>query len=255
MNKRVLLAGETFVLTHAVNVGYDLSGSGSYANGATYFLAALREAGFAVDHLPSERCETEFPTTAEALAAYDAVVLSDIGALSLLYTPQTRAGIPGVNRLVLLRDWVEGGGGLVMAGGYLSYQGMGATARYRGTPLEECLPVEIGVGSDGLEAPEGIVPRVLGAGHPITRALPAELPPVLGLNRVTARATPDCTLLVGAHYRGKDHPLLVARRFGAGRSVAWTSDIGPHWMSRAFLASPAYPALVTGMVGWAAGAD
>ena len=101
MTKRILLAGETFVLTHRVTVGYDLSGSGSYANGATRFLAALREGGFTVDQLPSERCESEFPASFEALDAYDAVVLSDIGALSLLYTADTRAARPGVNGILL----------------------------------------------------------------------------------------------------------------------------------------------------------
>src|SRR4051794_2740825 len=86
MTKHILLAGETFVLTQRVTVGYDLSGSGGYANGATRFLAALPQGGFSVDQLPSERCETGFPASLEALDHYDAVVLSDIGALSLFYT-------------------------------------------------------------------------------------------------------------------------------------------------------------------------
>ena len=251
MTKRILLAGETFVLTHRVTVGYDLSGSGSYANGATRFLAALREGGFTVDQLPSERCESEFPASFEALDAYDAVVLSDIGALSLLYTADTRAARPGVNRLVVLRDWVERGGGLMMAGGYLSFQGMSATARYHGTPLEECLPVECLPHGDGLEAPEGMTPRIL-AQHPLTAGLPAELPPILGLNRVLVRPSAESTVLAGVSYRGRQHPLLAIRTFGKGRTLAWTTDIGPHWMSQAFLASPVYSQLMRAMVGWVA---
>jgi len=252
MTKRILLAGETFVLTQRVTVGYDLSGSGSYANGALHFLAALRAGGFTVDHLPSERCEAEFPASLSALDAYDAVVLSDIGALSLLYTADTRAARPGVNRLVVLHDWVERGGGLMMAGGYLSFQGMSASARYHGTPLEECLPVECLPHGDGLEAPEGMTPRLL-AEHPISAGLPATLPPILGLNRVLVRPTAETTVLAGVSYRGHHHPLLAVRRFGQGRSLAWMTDIGPHWMSQAFLASPAYPQLMQAMVGWVAG--
>jgi Putative glutamine amidotransferase len=32
-----------------------------------------------------------------------------------------------------------------------------------------------------------------------------------------------------------DHPLLVVGTFGDGRTVAWTSDIGPHWCPREFV--------------------
>ena len=219
MTKRILLAGETFVLTQGVTVGYDLSGSGSYANGATRFLAVLREGGFVVDQLPSERCQAEFPSSVEALDVYDAVVLSDIGALSLLYTADTRAAIPGVNRLVVLHDWVQRGGGLMMAGGYLSFQGMSGTARYHGTPLEECLPVQCLPHSDGLEAPEGILPRIL-IDHPISRGLPEVLPPILGLNRVLVRPSPECATIAGVAYRGHHYPLLATRNFGKGRTVA-----------------------------------
>ena len=56
-----------------------------------------------------ERCEAEFPTSLDALSAYSAVVLSDVGMLSLLYTPETQAGRRSVNRLELLRQWVEAG--------------------------------------------------------------------------------------------------------------------------------------------------
>lgn len=254
MTKRILLAGETFVLTQRVTVGYDLSGSGSYAIGATQFLGVLRQGGFSVDHLPSERCESEFPASFEALETYDAVILSDIGALSLLYTAATRAGRPGVNRLVLLRDWVERGGGVMMAGGYLSFQGMSASARYHGTPLEECLPVECLPHGDGLEAPEGLTPRLL-AEHPIGAGLPRELPPILGLNRVLVRPAPDCTVIAGVTYRGTALPLLAVRAFGKGRTLAWTTDIGPHWMSQEFLASPHYANLMRAMVGWVAGSS
>src|SRR3954451_4683206 len=99
MAGRVLLAGETFVVTQTVTIGQDRGGSATYANGAIAFVRVLREAGFDVSHLPSERAETEFPRSRADLDAFDAVVLSDIGALSLLFTPRTRTGQPDVNRL------------------------------------------------------------------------------------------------------------------------------------------------------------
>ncbi len=252
MTKRVLLAGETFSISQSVAIGYDTLRSNAYANGAQAFLAAMRSSGYDIDHLGSERCEAEFPRRFEDLSAYGAVILSDIGALSLLFSAETRAGIPSPNRLVLIRDWVEQGGGLMMAGGYNSFQGMMGTARYHETPLEDCLPVSCSPFADGLEAPEGLAPRVV-AQHPIVSGFDQTWPPVLGLNRVVARTSGDCQIVTAADYRGKQHPLLAVRQFGRGRSLAWMSDIGPHWMSQDFMASPIYAGLMRNMVAWICG--
>ena len=250
MTKPILLAGETFAIVQSVAQGFDVSISSQNTNGATQFLACVRAHGYAVEQLASERCEAEFPRTQEALSKYSSVVLSDIGALTLLFTPESRAGNPSVNRLVLLRDYVEAGGSLMMAGGYTSFQGMHGTARYHGTPIEECLPVTCLPHSDGLEAPEGLLPRIR-TEHPIISGLPPILPPILGLNRVVPRAEAD--VLIEAPYRGYAHPLLVAWSFGKGRSLAWATDIGPHWMSSAFMADTAYSQLMGGMAAWLCG--
>lgn len=250
MTKRILLAGETFAIMQSVAQGYDVARTSNFVNGATQFLTCVRTHGYAVEQLASERCETEFPLTRDALAAYSVVVLSDIGALTLLFTPESRTGNPSVNRLVLLRDYVEAGGSLMMAGGYTSFQGMHGTARYHGTPLEECLPVMCLPHSDGLEAPEGLVPLIKTA-HPIVAGLPQTLPPILGLNRVAPRAGAE--IIIEAPYRGKTHPLLVAWTFGKGRSLAWTTDIGPHWMSSIFMADSCYGQIMGGMIAWLCG--
>ena len=65
-------------------------------------------------------------------------MLSDIGANTLLlpsavWIRSERAP----NRLKALRDYVSRGGGLVMVGGYYSFQGINGGARYRGTPVGE----------------------------------------------------------------------------------------------------------------------
>lgn len=250
MTKPILLAGETFAIVQSVAQGFDVSTSSNYANGATRFLACLRSQGYAVEHLGTEQCEADFPRTSDALAAYSAVILSDIGALTLLFTPESRSGNPSVNRLVLLRDYVEAGGSLMMAGGYTSFQGMHGTARYHGAPIEECLPVTCLPYSDGLEAPEGLLPQIRTT-HPITAGLPQTLPPILGLNRVVPRAGAD--IVIDAPYRGKSHPLLVAWSFGKGRALAWTTDIGPHWMSTNFMADDCYGLIMGGMAAWLCG--
>jgi uncharacterized membrane protein len=250
--KRVLLAGETFTISQSAGAGFTQFQSGSYANGAEHFLAVFAGSDIQIEQLPSERCERDFPRSIEALNAYDAVILSDISALTLLFTPESRAGKLSINRLALLVDYVAAGGGLMMAGGYGSFQGMDGGARYHGTPLEECLPVSCLPHSDGLEAPEGLTPERTGT-HSITASLPEHWPPILGMNRTILREAVDTALLAKVSYRGKTHPLLAVRQFGKGRSLCWMSDIGPHWMSQEFMASETYAKLMRTMADWLCG--
>jgi uncharacterized membrane protein len=188
----------------------------------------------------------------EALSRFSVVVISDVGALSLLYTPETRSGQRSVNRLELLRSWVEQGGALMMAGGYTSFQGMDGSAMFHGTPIERCLPVEIGSAPDGLEAPEGLDPAIVAADHPVMAGITAPVPFVLGMNRVVARKIQEVATLVQCASEGRNIPLLVVRDYGAGRSLAWTTDIGPHWLSADFMRWSGYDRLMSNMVRWLA---
>ena len=47
------------------------------------------------------------------------------------------------------------------------------------------------------------------------------------------------------------HPLLVVGGFGAGRTLAWTSDIGPHWLPASFVEWPGYRQLWINALSWA----
>jgi uncharacterized membrane protein len=42
----------------------------------------------------------------------------------------------------------------------------------------------------------------------------------------------------------------VTGRFGKGRTAAWTSDIGPHWLSPAFCEWEGYGRLWKNILGW-----
>lgn len=246
--KRILLAGETFTLTQTASAGATVSSSALYSNGALPFLAALDGSGVAVDQLPGEQCQNLFPLTMAALRSYGAVILSDISALSLLLTPDAREGRVSIDRLKLLERYVADGGSVMMAGGYTSFQGMFGSAGYHETALEDCLPVTCLPHADGIEAPEGLVPEVARA-HPITAGLPARWPPVLGLNKVILREA-EGALLAGVKHRGGTLPLLAVRDYGKGRSLAFATDIGPHWMSREFLDSGIYRDLMRNMAHW-----
>lgn len=250
--KPVLLAGETFNIASFASTGHEIGASSRYSNGATRYVQALASQGIEVVQIGGERCETEFPKTLAALADYSVVVISDVGALSLLYTPETRIGQRSVNRLELLRHWVEQGGALMMAGGYTCFQGMHGSAKFHGTAVEECLPVEISPGPDGLEAPEGLDPVVVDASHPILTGLTSQFPFVLGMNQVTARADARSVTLVECANRGRKLPLLSVREYGAGRSLAWMTDIGPHWLSGEFMNWDGYDGMMANMVRWLA---
>ena len=113
------------------------------------------------------RRSASFRRRMEALSDYDAIVLSDIGANTLLLHPDTWIHSKTTpNRLRLLRDYVRDGGGLLMFGGYYSFQGINGGARYHKTPVEEVLPVTCLSVDDRVEVPEGFAPVVTGTAEP-----------------------------------------------------------------------------------------
>ncbi|MER8714382.1 glutamine amidotransferase [Mesorhizobium sp. M1295] len=250
---KILLAGETFAATTSVAVGSDVLTSATSTNGATAFNAALATEGIAVTQIGGERCSAEFPYDLDGLAQYQAVVISDVGALTLLVTPDARAGRVGVNRLDLLKAYVEGGGGLMLAGGYMGFQGMFGTARFHDTPVEDVLPVRCLPYCDGMEVPQGLQASILQPSHPIFSGVEGPLPPILGMNKLEFRRDGSSRLLATCHHRGTDWTLLAVGSHGRGRTIAWAADIGPHWLSQDFLAWPFYGKLTANMVRWLAG--
>jgi uncharacterized membrane protein len=246
---RILIAGESWETLSFHQKGFDVFTTTFYYEGAGPLRAALESAGYAVEYQPSHIAATKFPTDLAGLQAFDVVLLSDIGANTLLLHPDTferSRSMP--NRLALLREYVAEGGGLMMVGGYLTFQGIDAKARYAGTPVEAALPVTLLSGDDRVEVPEGATPRVLAADHPIAAGLDATWPQLLGYNRLRAR--PEATVVAAVG----DDPLLAAWGYGRGRAVAFASDCGPHWAPPDFLSWEGYARLWSQMVAWAGGA-
>ncbi len=231
----ILIAGESWV-THATHIkGFDSFTTSSYEEGVAWLRGALQAAGAVVEYLPNHVALEHFPASAEDLAGYDIVVLSDIGANTLLLPPAVFVrSEPRANRLAAIAAHVRSGGALVMIGGYLSFQGIDAKARYHGTPVEDVLPVIIDATDDRREMPEGVRPRVLQPDHPVVAGLDQTWPAVLGYNRVTPR--PDAQVLVAV---GED-PLVVVGDCGRGRAMAFTTDCGPHWAPPPFVDWPGY---------------
>jgi uncharacterized membrane protein len=247
METKVLLVGESWVSTSTHLKGFDFFSSTYYATGGDFLIAALGSAGIQVVHQPSHEAAKSFPFELGKLQEYAVIILSDIGANTLLLPPEVfLEGKRVPNRLELIKEYVSRGGGLVMAGGYLSFQGIYGSARYHRTPVEEVLPVSILAIDDRIERPEGVHPSGVRKDHPITQGLDEPWPYLLGFNEVKPKESAEVLALVG------EHPLLVTGSFGKGRSVAWTSDIGPHWCPKEFVDWPGYGQLWHQTIAWAA---
>ena len=57
----------------------------------------------------------------------------------MLLSPEVfERSIPSPNRLAVVEEYVRGGGGLLMIGGYLLFAGIEGKARYHGTRWRTC---------------------------------------------------------------------------------------------------------------------
>ena len=136
MTLQVLLAGETWTALTVHVKGWDHFWSAEQERGAVPWVGALTQLGVEVTWMSAGEAAEQFPLRKEELASVDVVVLSDIGARSLLLHPDVwRRGQTVPNRLKMLRQWIEDGGGLIMCGGYMSFAGSGGSAAYAGTAL------------------------------------------------------------------------------------------------------------------------
>jgi uncharacterized membrane protein len=242
---RILLAGESWVSEATHYKGFDSFTSVTFHSGADGYIRSLGGHGIEVQQMYAHEVPERFPLDREGLSAYDVVILSDIGANSFLLPPATwLQGKSAGNRLKNLRDWVRDGGGLMMAGGYLSFQGFQARANFARSPLAEVLPVTMSDYDDRVEAPEGVVPSLADANHPIARTWQSQPPALLGYNRVFPKPEAKVVATIG------DDVLLATAEVGHGRSLVWTSDIGPHWCPEEFASWDGFDGLMAGMIRW-----
>ncbi len=245
---RVLLAGESWVSTSTHAKGWDFFSSTVYETGIRNLEDALVGSDVELQHLPGHLASEKFPLTRDELAGYRVVILSDLGANSLLLHPSTWiSGKTMPNRLHLLRDWVRDGGGLAMCGGDYSFAGIYGAAKYYRTVVEEILPVAIHTFDHRVEAPEGLDPEVVRPDHPILAGVSGRWPALLGMNELVVKT--GSQLLV----RAGGMPLLVVGQARKGRTLAWASDIGPHWCPETFTRWGGYASLWRNSIHWLAG--
>jgi uncharacterized membrane protein len=160
---------------------------------------------------------------------FDVVVFSDY--------PSAQLGAEASRQIV---QAVEDGAGLVMIGGWTSFTGNGGD--YGQTPLAPLLPVTCAPTDDRRNVASGLWLEAVQPAHPILRGLDFAAPPVMcGYNAVTV--ADGATLLARGRLvtfqddskhgpipaAGESVPLLAVGQAGAGRAVAYMSDLVPHW--------------------------
>jgi len=172
---------------------------------------------------------------------YQEIFHDQLGTFDLLvfqnfnYGPyQVSPYLPGV------RDYVMGGGALVMIGGDLSFAGGG----YAGSALEPILPVVLdspGQSEAFVAGPYRPKLTEAGNGHPVTSLVLdpranqkrwESLPVLDGYNRVASLAPNATALMVHPRDKASDGtpaPVLSVADVGRGRTMALATDSAWHW--------------------------
>ena len=176
---------------------------------------------------------TGFPKTEEELFSYDGLVLGSV-----------EAGFFSADQLRSIEGFVaRRGGGLLALGGRLSFDG----GKYKGTPLDDLLPLSLTGGpvDDANSYAPVYRPLLTGAGqaHPITRLNEdrganqkawSELPPI-SVSEALTNVKPGATVLLEARKvdgSGPQVPLLVQQRYGRGQTLALTASDTWRWRMR-----------------------
>ena len=154
--KKILLVGESWISNATHFKGWDQFSSTTFHLGAEELISLIDSLKYKIEYLTSHDAAKDFPSEIEDLQKYDAIIFSDVGSNTLLLHPNVWInGETFPNRLKLVKKYVELGGSFLMVGGYLSFQGINGSARYKSTPIEDLLPVDILPYDDRVEVPEG----------------------------------------------------------------------------------------------------
>ncbi len=243
---KILFVGESAYKIHTHYKGFACYETAYLGDNLEPFTTPLEKEGVAVTFMRNHEVSVKFPLSLEALEQYDAVVISDAPSDSFLLHPQTLAGDRLPNRFKLINEYIRQGGGFVMIGGWMAFSGFQAKARYHATPLAEILPVKVATYDDRMEIPEGVVPQVACANHPILSGVSGEWPFFLGYNQ-TFYKQGEVVMTIN------NDPLLVVDQVGRGRVGVFTSDVLPHWGPKEFVTWEHYGRFWSQLFRWVAG--
>ncbi len=246
--KRVLLLGETWNVVRIHTKGFDVVELGGYEDFSVHFKEPMKQfPEIEITHIPNHLVGSTFPATLAELSRYDTLIISDCGRNTLTMYPNMFQVPMGPDRPALIADYVRQGGSLVMVGGWVCFQGFQAKGNYHGSAIEEVLPVSISPTDDRVETTQGAAVEVLQGEHPILKGIPRSWPRFLGYQRVFPKPGAEVLATIG----GAD-PLIAIWQVGKGRSMAFTSDLAPHWGTD-FVRWSAYGPFWNQSIRWLAG--
>jgi uncharacterized membrane protein len=166
---------------------------------------------------------------------YDVIILSDVSAKRLM------AGNPKI--LDQIRELVaEKRAGLMMMGGDDSFGGNPETpgsGDWKGTPMEELLPVELNVNGQ-IKSPVEIFPTPAGKQHYLLLLGPTpdasaeawrklnQARKLEGINQLGA-PKPGATVLATTDENGRGAPVMVAHTYKQGRVLAFAANTTKDW--------------------------
>lgn len=247
MKGKVLLAGESWTATTMEVKGFNSFLSSKYETGLGFIDDAIRKAGYELVYMPNHQAAEEFPFTLDGLKEYDCIILSDIGADTLLVPPLTFAQSRKFpNRCQLLKEYVLQGGALLMIGGYMTFNGIGGQGKWWATPVQDVLPVDLLPYDDRMEHCEGVTPVITVPEHPVVKGIEGEIPAILGYNKSTIREGAQEIMTVCGD------PFLAVEDFCRGRSGIISTDCSPHWAPPEFCEWKYYKLLFGNLVDYLA---
>ncbi len=128
---------------------------------------------------------------------------------------------------------VQRGQGLVMGGGFEAFGGFAYGRSWKGSAVEEALPVECMSNQAWDIRPFFARPAEDARDHPFVRSLPWDgMPPFNGMNIVTPKQSSIVLLWsVPTALGDPEYPVLIYWEVGKGASVAHTPDWNPGWGS------------------------
>ncbi|NWK57483.1 hypothetical protein HW115_17835 [Verrucomicrobiaceae bacterium N1E253] len=204
-------------------------------NYGKYLQAALESSGeYEVTSVPTWDFYRMAPGEWEQiLESYDTIIFSDVELKNFQLAPSffDRSQFGGEpltfpDRVRLTVEAMHAGTHMMFLGGWLSFNGEMGKGGWGRSRLAEILPVECLSVEDLVESTEGFRGLVKKPEHMIFNGIDIHhTPPILGYNRVLPKE--ECQVL--ACWEGSSDPMLAVGTFGAGRSLAYTSDPAPHW--------------------------
>lgn len=244
MNK-VLIVGETWVKSITHIKGFDTFVTSHYEEAVEWLQAAVESGGYEVEHMPAHVAADKFPYSIEELRQYKCIILSDIGSNTFLLSNSTFIGCnSNPDRLELIKEYVNEGGSLIMVGGYMSFTGIDAKARFGETSIADVLPVTMIEKDDRVERPAGIKPVINNSEHAVLSGIPTEWPKFLGYNKTIAKEGCEVLATIG------EDPFIAVGEFGKGKSAIFASDCAPHWGPVEFTNWEHYNKLWVNMIDW-----